>query len=108
MSLKFIILRAKSSNNKGRLEFYPSERKYQGGCKADKTIFISDVLSVEKAKHPNHHFMFTIFVKCEKVSLVAASHEQRDSWIDAINSVKSQSEKDCARNGMHSSAHTLI
>ena len=98
--MKFIILKKASINKKERLEFYPSERRYRDGCKAERIIFISEILSVEKTKHPNHHFVFTIFLKSEKLRLVADFPDQRDSWIEAISHVKNHAEKDHARYGM--------
>ena len=86
---------------------YPSERKYRDGRKAERTIFISDMLSVEKTKHQIQHFVFTIFMKSEKVTLVASFPDQRDSWIDAIDYVRRQMEKDPARNGIRLLIHVF-
>ena len=97
--MKFVMLRTSSENGKARMEFYASERKYRDGSKASRAIFITDILNVEKTQHPEHHFVFTVFVKSEKLVFVAKFPDERDSWIDAINFLKRQLETNPQNNG---------
>lgn len=88
--MNYVVLRATSKSSNSRLECFPSERHFRYCSKADITIFIGDVLNVEKSKHEEHNFVFTVYTKTEKVAFIANFPDERDNWIDAIDFVKRQ------------------
>lgn len=104
--MKFLVVRASTEHGRARIEWFASEREYRGGCKAGRTVFIADVLNVEKTSHPDHHFVFTVFTKAEKMAFVAEFPDERDSWVEAISFAKNQAESDQSLNG--SSIHLFF
>eukprot|EP00112_Aurelia_sp_Birch-Aquarium-sp1_P003405 Seg138.4 transcript_id=Seg138.4/GoldUCD/mRNA.D3Y31 product="Insulin receptor substrate 1" protein_id=Seg138.4/GoldUCD/D3Y31 len=88
--IRFFVLHAASKDGRARLESYQSEKKFKDSSTPNRTIFMSDIFSIDKIKDTANDFTFAIYLKDEKLGLIAKFPDDRDSWIEALDFAKKQ------------------
>ena len=92
---KFFVLKVASRLGKARLEYFDSEKKFATHQSVKKTILISECFEISKIEDKKYDYVFALFTKDEKLSLIADSAEERQEWLQAL----SDARKDSKRHG---------
>lgn len=84
MKKKWFVLRAESADRPARLEYYDSEKKYNCGADAKRSIPLKTCFNINKRKDVKHKHVLALYTKDECFSIQLDSEDELDGWLKAL------------------------
>ncbi|KAK9887905.1 hypothetical protein WA026_000208 [Henosepilachna vigintioctopunctata] len=77
---KWFVLRNETPEAQARLEYYDSEKKYQGGVAPRKVILLKTCFNINQINNSKHKNVIALYTKDECLSLGIEDDAEADAW----------------------------
>lgn len=85
---KWFVLRSETCESPARLEYYDSEKKFNGGQPPKRVITLRTCFNINKRSDTKYKYVIALYTKDDCFCVVLDTEEDRDMWLKALLSLQ--------------------